>query len=112
MQHPGKHGLIGLVLLMGAGTVFADAQDTLNLTVGASLMHDDNLFRLSSDANPQALLGTSQKSDTIRVTTVGLKFAKDYSLQRFELEASLVDLAPLEPGAQAVSGKLHAGSVG
>jgi len=91
MQHPGKHGLIGLVLLMGAGTVFADAQDTLNLTVGASLMHDDNLFRLSSDANPQALLGTSQKSDTIRVTTVGLKFAKDYSLQRFELEASLVD---------------------
>ena len=91
MQRPQAIGLIGIALLMGAGTAHADAQDTLNLTVGASLMHDDNLFRLSSDANPQALLGTSQKSDTIRVTTVGLKFAKDYSLQRFELEASLID---------------------
>ena len=91
MRRPQAIGLIGIALLMGAGTAHADAQDTLNLTVGASLMHDDNLFRLSSDANPQALLGTSQKSDTIRVTTVGLKFAKDYSLQRFELEASLID---------------------
>ena len=91
MQHPHAIGLVGIALLMGAGTAFADAQDTLNLTVGMTMMHDDNLFRLSSDANTQALLGTSQRSDTIRATTVGLKFAKDYSLQRFEFETNVVD---------------------
>ncbi|MCK6407201.1 MAG: putative exosortase B-associated extracellular polysaccharide biosynthesis transporter EpsL [Rhodocyclaceae bacterium] len=80
-----------LALLLAPTLATADAFDSLNLTVGATVMHDDNLFRLSSSADPQALLGTSQKSDTIRVTTLGLKFAKDYSLQRFELDASLVD---------------------
>lgn len=83
--------LAGLALALGAHAALADAFDTLNLTVGATVMHDDNLFRLSSNANTQALLGTSQRSDTIRVATVGLKFAKNYSLQRFEFDASLVD---------------------
>jgi len=60
----------------------ADAEDPLNLIAGVSVVHDDNLFRKPSG---------SEKSDVITVSTVGLKYYKPYSLQRFELEADLQD---------------------
>lgn len=70
-------------LLLSAADAMADADDTLNLTAAATRQHDDNLFRLPSNASP--------KSENITVTSLALKVSKPYSLQRFELEASLID---------------------
>ncbi len=75
---------VALVLaapLLATGQARADEFDTVNVTLGASSVRDDNLFRLPSSA----------KSDTISSTTLGLKFAKNYSLQRLELEGSVSD---------------------
>lgn len=89
-----KHGLaslIGFTFLLATGLARSDAYDALNVTLGVNVMHDDNLFRLSSSADPRAVLGTSKKSDTITTKTLGIKFAKNYSLQRIEFDANLVD---------------------
>lgn len=82
--------LPALLLAGTSGTAGADALDTLNVTLSDSVMHDNNLFRLSSSVDP-ATVGLKQKSENINVSTVALKLAKNVSLQRFELEGSLVD---------------------
>lgn len=51
--------------------------------VAASLTHDDNVFRLSGQADPTALLGSSSKSDTYTTTSIGLNFDLPVSRQRF-----------------------------
>jgi exopolysaccharide biosynthesis operon protein EpsL len=60
----------------------ADPDDTLSFVVGGGLMHDDNLFRAPAG---------QENSDLIRSLTAGLKFDKEYSLQRFKVDASLTD---------------------
>lgn len=60
----------------------ARADDTLKLTAGVSALHDDNLFRKPSG---------EAESDIVTVSTLGIKIDKPYSLQRFELDASLAD---------------------
>ena len=82
--------LFGLPLVASFG-VHADADDTFTLNAGINLQHDSNLFRLPSDADTQALLGTSTRSDLMTITSAGLKFNKQYSLQRFELDATMID---------------------
>jgi len=86
---------IGLVALLPSLLIAqharADAEDTFSITPGVAVQHDDNLFRLSSSADPNAALGRSTKSDDIVTSSVVLKLNKGYSLQRFEVEASLVD---------------------
>ncbi len=64
--------------------------DTLTLFVDSALRHESNLFRLPSGAKPN-VAGKSNRSDDIGVNTVGIRLDKRYSLQRFALEASLVD---------------------
>ncbi|MDB5870412.1 MAG: hypothetical protein JWP96_2744 [Polaromonas sp.] len=64
---------------------WADELDTLQFKAGQSVQYDSNVFRLSESANNFAVLGTPARSDTIAVTTLGLKIDKPYSLQRFEL---------------------------
>jgi exopolysaccharide biosynthesis operon protein EpsL len=71
------------MLLLNARHAAADADDTINLIAGATRMHDDNLFRVPSNARPE--------KEEITVTSLKLKVSKPYSLQRFELEASLID---------------------
>lgn len=56
--------------------------DTLTLNVGAGLTRDDNLFRAPEGR---------EVSDEIRTTTLGLRFNKAYSLQRFYVDAQLID---------------------
>jgi len=51
--------------------------------VAASVTHDDNVFRLSGQADPSALLGSSSKSDTYTTTSIGLNFDLPVSRQRF-----------------------------
>lgn len=79
------------MLFVGATTARADADDTLNLTVGINEQYTNNLFLLPAGVDAQAVLGTSTKSDWITASSVGLKFNKPYSLQRFELEATVID---------------------
>lgn len=67
----------------------ADEQDTLQFRVGQSVQRDSNVFRLSDSANTQALLGTSNRSDTIAITSLGVKIDKPYGLQRFEFDVGI-----------------------
>jgi exopolysaccharide biosynthesis operon protein EpsL len=63
----------------------ADAGDTLNVTVGSTLMYDSNLFRLPSG------FPIPHRADQIITSTGTLSFNKTYSMQRFEVNGSLVD---------------------
>lgn len=69
----------------------AGEYDWFNLIVGASVTREDNLFRLPSGADPQAVLGRPAKSDWLYTTNVGLKVDKPYSLQRFQLDMMATD---------------------
>lgn len=79
--------MLGLLALAAQ----ADELDTLQFQASESVQHDSNVYRLSDSADAQALIGTPTRSDTIAVTTVGLKLNKPYSLQRFELAVSAED---------------------
>ncbi|MBA4142640.1 MAG: putative exosortase B-associated extracellular polysaccharide biosynthesis transporter EpsL [Nitrosospira sp.] len=81
--------LIGLSLI--AQYAAADAGDTFNLTVGSTLLYDSNVFRLSPIANPAFFTGKDTRSDQVVTSSATLSVNKFYSMQRFELNASLVD---------------------
>nr|WP_315190070.1 XrtB/PEP-CTERM-associated polysaccharide biosynthesis outer membrane protein EpsL [uncultured Albidiferax sp.] len=74
-----------------ASTALADAEDSINMSARYMLQTDSNLFRIASNLSPQTALGTSTKSDTIDITSVGLSWNKSYSLQKFQLTTSIVD---------------------
>ena len=65
--------------------------DTFDFVLGERVLYDDNLFRLSDSESPKPFLGDSQKSDLIYSTSAGIKIDKPYSLQRFQLDATVVD---------------------
>ncbi len=69
----------------------ADPEDSFNISAGAGIQFEDNLFRLPDSANTRAALGKSQRSDQIYTTNLGFKYNKAYSLQRFELDAGVID---------------------
>lgn len=71
----------------------ASAADTDLVTVSLShtLQYDDNLFRLPPNSNVVIIPGKSNRDETINVSTLGIRLFKEYSLQRFSLNASLVD---------------------
>jgi exopolysaccharide biosynthesis operon protein EpsL len=71
-----------LGFLMGSSAAWADAEDTLSLRAGTGVMHDDNVFRAPDGR---------ESSDDITHTAFGLVFDKQYSLQRFKVDAMLTD---------------------
>ena len=77
--------LLGLISL----NVKADELDTLQFKAGESLQYDSNIFRLPDSTDAQSVLGNSKRSDTIAVTTLGMKLDKPYGLQRFEFNVNL-----------------------
>lgn len=83
--------VVALVLLLTAARAWADEFDTLNFDAGMTVVTDSNLFRLSGTADPNTVLGRPGTADRIDVTSLGVRLAKPYALQRFELSASLVD---------------------
>ena len=84
--------VLGLALsVLYTSSAVADEQDTVSIVPSLSVMHDDNLFRLSSSVDPKTVLGTSTKAEDITVSSLTLRINKPYSLQRFEFEASLID---------------------
>ncbi|HUI59222.1 MAG TPA: hypothetical protein VLX90_03310 [Steroidobacteraceae bacterium] len=60
-------------------------QETAKITPFAeeTVTTDDNVFRISNQADPATLIGFSERGDTYRTTTVGLSADVPVSLQRF-----------------------------
>jgi exopolysaccharide biosynthesis operon protein EpsL len=84
--------LLAPTLFLGAMTAAcAQTDQGLQLRASETLMHDSNLFRLSDSANVKESTGRDSSSDTLATTTLGLSYNKAYSLQRIELDVSLVD---------------------
>lgn len=69
----------------------AQDPDTFKIYAGYALQTDSNLFRLPDGADTAAFIGRSSGSEQIGVTTLGLRLNKPYSLQRFEIDANMVD---------------------
>lgn len=69
------------------------AQDTprVQVTANYTVQAEDNLFRLPDGANTNALVGRSSSAEQIGISTLGLAFHTEQGLQKFELNASLVD---------------------
>lgn len=63
----------------------------VRLFVSGGLYHDSNLFRLSDGANTQALLGTTERSDTVGRVGVGLKADLRRSRQELLLDVRADD---------------------
>ncbi|MDQ3185481.1 MAG: putative exosortase B-associated extracellular polysaccharide biosynthesis transporter EpsL [Pseudomonadota bacterium] len=80
-----------LPLALAAPCGVAAPGDTLNLTVGSSLMYDSNVFRLSSLLDPVSFVGLPTRSDQIITSTGTLNFNKAYGMQRFDVSGSIVD---------------------
>ena len=75
-----------LVLALPGWASAAQPEDALNFAVGAALRYEDNLFRLDDDTDPRQVAGKSQRNDLITTTNIGIKFDKEYSQQRFQLD--------------------------
>lgn len=70
------------------GRAYADDTFTINAT--RTQIQESNLFRLPASADPVKILGKSA-GDNIGINTVGFTANKAYSLQRLELDLSMVD---------------------
>ncbi|MES2840076.1 MAG: XrtB/PEP-CTERM-associated polysaccharide biosynthesis outer membrane protein EpsL [Pseudomonadota bacterium] len=80
------------LLVCGAlGTATAQETDGLTLRAGYSLQRDDNLFRLPDGVDPQTVLGRPSAAESVGIGTLGMSYAHNYSLQRLELDVSLMD---------------------
>ena len=87
--HPSSLTLLAITLAT-CGHAWAEGGQDLQLRASMGLAHDSNLFRLPDSANAQALIGRDSAAETVRITTLGLNYNKAYSLQRVELDVSLV----------------------
>ena len=84
--------LLPLALLaLGSSAAWAQQDKPLMINAGYTVQTDSNLFRLPSGADTRAILGKDSGAEQVGVSTVGLSFVTNQSLQRFELDASLVD---------------------
>jgi exopolysaccharide biosynthesis operon protein EpsL len=85
-------GIAALVCLsLFAQYAVADAGDTFNVTGGTTFLYDTNVFRLSPLIPPALVTGQDTRADLIITTTGTLSLNKHYSMQRFEVNGSLVD---------------------
>lgn len=73
--------LTGLSILMLSFMAQADEQDPINIIAGISRLHDNNLFRRSTD----------EQSENITTTYAGIRINKPYAMQRFELDFTVTD---------------------
>lgn len=78
-------------LLCVAPAAHAEGSDLFTFSAASVMAQDSNLFRLPSNANLPALIGSDSASDQITITSVGVKLSKDYSLQHIELDWNLAN---------------------
>ena len=88
------HRLRGVsIAIVAAGIIFpvSDAlalwDDRLELFAAETVTSDDNVFRISNRSNPTTILGSSEKGDTYRTTSVGFNLNVPVSRQRFQVNA-------------------------
>lgn len=70
-------------LLLVASDASALWGDKLEVFVAESVTSDNNVFRISKDRDPQAFLGSADKGDTYRTTSLGFNVDIPVSRQRF-----------------------------
>jgi hypothetical protein len=70
-------------LLLAGGQASALFDDRLEVVVGQSATHDDNVFRLAPGVDPTAALGTADRGDTYQATSLGLKFDVPQAAHRY-----------------------------
>ncbi|NIM40966.1 MAG: TonB-dependent receptor [Hydrogenophaga sp.] len=98
-----RRSRIGGLSWLGIGTCtalaclaapLALAQDEgLSLSAAYRVQRDSNLFRLADGVNPLFALGRTSAAETLHIRSVGLHYARDFSLQRLEADIGLVDYA-------------------
>lgn len=76
-------------VLLSTGKVLAEGRG-FTPYVSVAVTHDDNLFRLSRDADTAAILGTDQRADTYRVVEAGADLGAQISRQRLYLHGDLM----------------------
>ncbi|HLA75666.1 MAG TPA: XrtB/PEP-CTERM-associated polysaccharide biosynthesis outer membrane protein EpsL [Gammaproteobacteria bacterium] len=76
-------------LLCLSAPLSAKEGDVLQTHVSARSVRDSNVFRLSRNADTQALLGTGHRSDVINTLEAGINVDLPVSRQRFLLDASI-----------------------
>ena len=79
-----------LCVMFSSAPAWAQVQDTFKFNAAYSRQSDSNLFRLSAD-DVNAGIGKSSAAEQVGITSLGFNFNKAYSLQRFELNLSLID---------------------
>ncbi len=70
------------------GVALADNDDTVDFFASHTFRFDNNLFRLPDGVNPN-IAGKTSRDEWFQVSSLGFNIHKPYSLQRFELRASL-----------------------
>ncbi|MFY8043630.1 MAG: hypothetical protein ACOVOD_11985, partial [Rhodoferax sp.] len=74
------HFFASVSLFGVVGQAYAQIHESVNLRAGVSVLNNNNFFRTSSAA----------ASERVTSQSMGVNVAIPYSLQRFELDASLV----------------------
>lgn len=82
------NGGVGLSLLLLSFTAAADQFDTLNYSLSAGMIYDNNIFRLPSTVDPQLAIGKPTKSDHIQAESLGIDLDKKYSNQDIQFKAN------------------------
>jgi exopolysaccharide biosynthesis operon protein EpsL len=75
--------LVCAAVLVPATDAAALWDDKLDLFIAESVTYDDNVFRISSRADPVAIVGSPSRGDTYYTTSPGFSFGIPYSRQRF-----------------------------
>lgn len=74
--------LVLMLSLASVCTSHADQLDTVNFVAGVSRQHDNNVFKTKNNT----------ESENITSTYAGVRFNKQYSLQRFRANATITNL--------------------
>ncbi len=69
-------------LALPAAPATGQVSDRLSAFVEERVAHDDNVFRLSKDANASAVIGSPSRADTLFITSAGLNLDLPVSRQR------------------------------
>lgn len=75
--------LVSVAVLVPTPDAAALWDDKLELFIAESVTYDDNVFRISSRADPVAIVGSPSRGDTYYTTSPGFNLGIPYSRQRF-----------------------------